>query len=289
MKSTGTSLAGSVRGKRAKPESRRRTRAPKATPSPPAARYTSRIIKAGALLADTKTLLSQWDTAASVKANLARVRQENLFGKASRSRVEDILAIFRQRYLSDEEVAKALVVFVKNRLPTASLDRILFFHSARNDRLLSDAVTELLLPLKARGITDVDALEVRKVIAKWVAEGKTTAKWNDATILRVTQGLLSALRDFGVLQGAVNKRIAPAYLPIEAFAYIAFYLRRHQPSAAKLLELPDWNLFFLPPAGVERFLIEAHQHNLLEYHAAGTVTRLTFPASTLEEYANVIA
>ena len=287
MKSTGTSLAGSVRGKHAESESRRGTRARKPTPSSPAAPYTSRIIKAGALLADTKTLLSHWDTATSVKANLARIRQENLFGKASRSRVEDILAIFRQRYLSDEDVTNALVVFVRNRLPAASLDRILFFHSARNDRLLHDAVTELLLPLKTRGDTDV--LQVQRAIAKWVAQGKAAGKWGDNTILRVTQGLLSALRDFGVLQGAVNKRIAPAYLPVDAFAYIAFYLNKHQPSAAKLLELPDWKLFFLPPVAVERFLIEAHQHNLLEYHAAGTVTRLTFPSNTLEEYANVIA
>jgi hypothetical protein len=289
MKSTGTSLAGIVRGKRAGPQWRRETRPSKTPPSPGTAPYTSRIIKAGALLADTKTLLSHWDTAASLKANLARIRQENLFGKASRSRVEDILAIFRQRYLSDEDVANALVVFVSNRLPAASLDRILFFHSARNDRLLHDAVTELLLPLNARGATDLDALKVQRAVAKWVAEGKTAGKWGDATILRVTQGLLSALRDFGILQGAVNKRIAPVHLPIEAFAYIAFYLSQQQPSAAKLLELPDWRLFFLPPVGVERFLIEAHQHNLLEYHAAGTVTRLTFPVNTLEEYANVIA
>jgi len=289
MKSTKKSLAGSVRGKHAEPKSRRGTRAPKAPPSPAADLYTSRIIKAGALLADTKTLLSHWDNAASVKANLARIRQENVFGKASRSRVEDILAIFRQRYLSQEDVAKALVIFVEDRLPAVSLDRILFFHSARNDRLLHDAVTELLLPLNSRGATDVDVLEVQRTIAKWVVEGKTTAKWGDATILRVTQGLLSALRDFGILQGAVNKRIAPAHLSIEAFAYIAFYLSQQQASASKLLELPDWKLFFLPSAGVERFLIEAHQHNLLEYHAAGTVTRLTFPVNTLEEYANVIA
>jgi hypothetical protein len=105
----------------------------------------------------------------------------------------------------------------------------------------------------------------------------------------VTQGLLSALRDFGVLQGAVNKRIAPTYLPVAAFSYIAYYLKQHQPSGAKLMELPDWKLFLLPREGVERFLFEAHQRHLLEYHSAGNVTRLTFPAETLEEYANVLA
>jgi hypothetical protein len=52
---------------------------------------------------------------------------------------------------------------------------------------------------------------------------------------------ISTLRDFGVLQGAVNKRIAPAYMPVTAFAYIAFYLKQHQPSGARLLEHPDWN------------------------------------------------
>ena len=51
-------------------------------------RYTTRIIKAGALLGDTKTLLSHWDSAQSTRENLRRFREENLFGKASRSRVE---------------------------------------------------------------------------------------------------------------------------------------------------------------------------------------------------------
>jgi len=99
----------------------------------------------------------------------------------------------------------------------------------------------------------------------------------------------AALRDFGVLHGAAKKRIAPTYLPVAAVAYLVFYFKQHQPSGAKLVELPDWKLFFLPREGVERFLFEPHQHKLLEYHAAGTVTRLTFPVNTLEEYANAIA
>ena len=81
----------------------------------PKARYTSRIIKAGALLADTKLLLENWDQGADVQANLDRVRQENLFGKASRSRIEDILLVFRQRYLKDPEILRALVALVKER------------------------------------------------------------------------------------------------------------------------------------------------------------------------------
>ena len=79
--------------------------------------YSSKIIKAGALIGDTKTLLSHWDADASVAENIDRIQRENVFGKASRSRVEDILAIFRQRYLAEESVTKALVSLVQWQVP----------------------------------------------------------------------------------------------------------------------------------------------------------------------------
>jgi hypothetical protein len=75
--------------------------------------YSSKIIKAGAILADTKTLLAHWDLAGSAQDNMERAQRDNLFGKASRSRVSDVLAIFRQRLLGEEAVARALAVLVK--------------------------------------------------------------------------------------------------------------------------------------------------------------------------------
>lgn len=250
--------------------------------------YSSKIIKAGALLPDTKALLSQWNPGVSVSENLQRVRRQNLLGKTSRSRAEDILAIFRQRYLVEESVVLALASIVKRQSNGNTLDRILYFHAVRADFLLRDVVIELLVPHWSRGIMEIDVREIESALRKWVEEGKTSGVWGDSTLRRVTQGVLSTLRDFGVLQGAVKKRIAPAYLSLQAFAYIAFYLKQHQPSGAKLIDLVDWKLFFLPREGVERFLLEAHQHGLLEYHAAGSVTRLTFPVETLEEYVNVL-
>ncbi len=45
------------------------------------ARYASKIIKASALLSDTKMLLAHWDECADVLTNLDRMRQDNVFGK----------------------------------------------------------------------------------------------------------------------------------------------------------------------------------------------------------------
>ena len=116
-----------------------------------------------------------------------------------------------------------------------------------------------------------------------------TGNWSENTIARVTQGLLATLRDFGALQGAVNKRLAPVYVPVQAFAFLAFYLRQYQPSGERLLDDPEWRLFFLTHQAVEQSFFEAHQHHLLEYRAAGSIIRITFPSNSLEEYAHALA
>lgn len=250
--------------------------------------YSSKIIKAGALLSDTKILLANWNNTLSVSENLERFRHENVFGKASRSRIEDILPLFRQRYLENEGTIKALVTLVKGRLPAETLTPILYFYSMQADPLLHDVVVDVLWSMHLRGRSEILVDEILQVLNVWVSEGKTIGLWNETTTLRVAQGILSTLRDFGILEGAIRKRLSPLFLPVEAFAYVAFCLKQTQPSGERLIEDSEWRLFFLSRDAIERFLMEAHQRRLLEYHAAGSIVRITFPAATIEEYADVI-
>jgi hypothetical protein len=251
--------------------------------------YTSKIIKAGALIADTKILLAHWDENLSVKENLDHFRKDNLFGKASRSRVEDILTIFRQRYLTTELVTKALVILVNKNFSAEGLNYILYFHATQADRLLHDVVTKMLVSLQEAGRTDVSVNDVKNWIGRQTAQGKTQVLWSDTTITRCAREVLCTLRDFGILKGVVKKSLAPIYLPVEAFAYIAFYLRKSQVSGERLIHASEWQLFFLSPKAVERFFIEAHQHRFLEYYAAGSIIRIDFPTESLEKYVHVIA
>jgi hypothetical protein len=72
-------------------------------------RYTTRINHVGALLPDTTLMLREWDRDTSVEANLERMQAENIFAKVSRSRIPEMLATFRERYLDDSEMLAALV------------------------------------------------------------------------------------------------------------------------------------------------------------------------------------
>ena len=254
-----------------------------------ASAYTSRIIKAGALLPDIWTLLLSWDTALTGKENLQRARQENLLGKASRSRVEDVLAIFRQRFFADPTLAESLAILAQAGWNKTALNRLLYFFSVRSDRLLHDMVTDVLVPMFRANRLAVEPQEIEARIQQWVAEGKTTASWSDETVRRVSQGVLSTLRDFEVLSGKVLKRIDPPFLPSEAAAFLAFLLIHEGVGPADLTAADYWNLFFLDAVAVERLLLEAHQQHLLSYYAAGQTVRVDFPAETLAEYARALS
>jgi hypothetical protein len=250
--------------------------------------YTSRIIKASALISDTKTLLISWDPGKDTATNLEHARRTNLFGKATRARVEDILNIFRQRYFDDPEIGEALSNLVKGNVPGQWVDPLLYYYSIQNDRTLRAIVLDIIYPRRMNGYKDISREHVIRAVREWVAEGKTTDQWGEETILRVAKNSLAALRDFGVLQGKINKTITPMYLPVEAFTFLALEMWRHGRSGERVLSNEDWKLFFLPPQGVERFFLEAHQEKLLAYFAAGSVVRLEFPVNNLTEMANVL-
>lgn len=258
---------------------------PDAAPEPI---YTSRIIKASALLADTRVLLHEWDLGQSAATNLDRLRQQNVFGKASRSRIDDILTIFRQRYFDDPAIGGMLVTLAQGGAPGAWIDPLLYFFSVQNDRTLRDLVVDVLYPRLQGGYSDVTVEYITRALRTWVAEGKTTSVWGDRTIARVARGALATLRDYGILAGKTHKRIAPFYLPTPSFALAAHWLAGRERSGERVLHSDEWKLFFLPVAGVERFFVEAHQEHLLGYQAAGSVVRIDFPTDDLVEFANVL-
>ena len=177
---------------------------------------------------------------------------------------------------------------MKNSLPAESLDPILYFYTARSDALLHDIIVHVLIPLRAQGRTEVSTSLIEATIRHWIDEGRTTGQWADITITKAAQKSTAILRDFGVLHGKTKKHLAPIYLPVGAFAFVAMVLRQGEPSGGRLINHPEWQLFFLSPEAVERFFVDAHQHHLLEYQASGSVIRLTFPANSVEEYAHVV-
>lgn len=248
--------------------------------------YSARIIKAGALLADTKAFLQAYDENQSVAGNLRRLRSANVFGKASRHRVAEILPVFRHRYCDDDSLARPLRTLARSGVTDDVLDRVLYYHTARADPLLYDFALRYLGSLQTDEGGIVRPADARQVVVKLLREAGLD--WVDGTVRRVTQGLLSTLRDFRALTGHTRKRLGTAHLPLEAFAYVAFAIGCDGVRGERLVSHPVWRLYLLSAEDVERLFVQAQQRRWMSFHSAGRLVRIDFGFPTLEGLVDAI-
>jgi hypothetical protein len=248
--------------------------------------YHTRIQKGGALLDDMRLLVRSWaDSSSAEETQVAR----SLLRKKTLARSKDtFIRAFNPRFLhGDPPNAWKLVRCLEDRNADLELLRPLYFWiTARGDRLLYDFVTQELINIARSGDGSVRIEETTSWIRAQLK--RTHQTWSPTVTLKVARGLLAALRDFKLLEGATRKRVAPVHLPIESFCYVAFCLCLLGCSGEALVHHPDWRLFLLTPSLVERLFLDAHQRNYLSFHSAGRIYRIDFPVASHEAYADVI-
>jgi len=250
--------------------------------------FTSKIIRAPALLNDTKIFLSNWDEDLSVDENINKAIEENIFGRPARSYVKQFLVAFKERYLFGDARDGALRTLVRKGHDDTVINRILYYHTAQADPIIYEFVTEYLFDLHRRGESYLTTKEAQRYIRKLSDEGKTTKEWTDNVCNRVARNILTTLRDFMILEGNVKKKVAPVYLPIKAFVYIAYNLNEKVHAGEKVLNHPEWRLFLLDSRTVERLFLEAHQQKMLDYRSAGNIIRIEYPYKSTKEVVDAI-
>jgi hypothetical protein len=247
---------------------------------------TTRVIKGGALLEDSRRLVDGWEEAKTSEENLDRFRTRNLLGKRSRSRTEDALAILRQRFVDPgPHVIRALR---RLALRADSFRDACYYEAARNDALLAYTAGEVLSELRGRGWVKVTVDDIDRALLD-VPPARAVKEWGDSTRLRVVHGLLSTLRDFGILEGRAIKHIARPHLSFAGFVYVLGRLRDQAPSSQAVVTSPVWRWWLLDDRDVRASLLEADREGLLRFSDAGSIQRIDWRVDGLEEMVRAVA
>ena len=251
--------------------------------------YTSRLQKGGALIEDMRLLVRHWNSG-EVDNQQQQIIDDNLLGKKTKARSADLCRrSFSQRFLNgDPPSAWRIVRPLEDReVPVEILRPVYYWITARSEPVVYDFVLEEVFRRSKASDLSIRVDETVLWIKKKLSERNQS--WSETVSLKVARGLLAALRDFGILDGVANKRIAPVYLPVESFAYLAFVMYKLRLSGERLIMHPDWKLFLMEPSVVENLFLEAHQNRFLHYDAAGKIHRIEFFAHSMEEMADVVA
>ena len=246
--------------------------------------YNTRIQKGGALFEEMRQLVRCWHEGPTEEITKSVIRS-NVLNKTTRARAADILRrTFIPRFVdgTPRNAWRWIRPLEDQNASPQFVKPLYYWISAKAEPIIFDFCQDYILhrmrPARA-GITVED-------VRVWLV-GKGCA-WSPGVTTRVARGLLAAFRDFGILEGRSQKRLASFILPIGSFAYLAFYLHREGVLGRNLVFHPDWHLFLLETPAVEHYFLEAHQRRLIAYHAAGSTISISFPCEKAEDYARVV-
>ena len=81
------------------------------------------------------------------------------------------------------------------------------------------------------------------------------------------------------------REFASFHLPEDSFLYLLHAMAEQKPGAQQVIESPDWHMFLMDSADVERELLHLHQYRRLHYEAAGSLAQLDLPCGSASEFA----
>lgn len=249
------------------------------------------LTKGSASSGDVLQLLRMWRSDEEAAAFRQRVVDGNLLGKTSRSRIEDIVdRVLLNRYApdGDSRVAHHLSLLAKQGVSREILDRLLYYHAALAEHLLYVVATELVYAMRSGGHVRIGTPDVQRFLARLHEEGRAPS-YSDSVAEKLGQAALTTLRDFGILEGRVKKRIAVPRVPAEVSGYLCYALHEQGLSAKRVLTHTDWRLFLLHPPEVEGAVLSAADRGFFMYRSAGDIRRFDFTHDSLEGYVHALA
>jgi hypothetical protein len=249
--------------------------------------WTTRLQKGGALLTDLRQLVCAWKPGISNGDTLTFV--ETVLNKATKTRAKDVYTrAYLPRLINGRPPnAWQYAQFLESVEPGLNIVKPFYYWLAcRSEPVLYQFVDQYLFDKSKANNTYLTIDEaVGWVSSRLLQNGK---KWTPTVQRKTARGMLAALRDFGILEGTIKKKIVYQHLPIESFCVIAFLIVQESGESKSILNHDDWRIFFINAAIVERMLLEAHQQGWLHFEVAGRISRLEFPTHGFKDYVNVV-
>jgi hypothetical protein len=247
---------------------------------------STRLLRKGALIAETRAVLRLWNPEQGVTENLQTSLAENAVGARSAAWLGEIKSTLCSR-LSELSAAEleSLAALARSRAEDDVWRACLHYHSGRADLIYYRFATDWLFEHFRRGTYRIRTGDV----VPFVAASFRTASGAGHDLseygqVRAARDLLRMATDFGILQGTAWKEFTQLHLSDESLVYLLHTMAQSEPNARRVVESQSWRMFLMSPLDVEREILRLHQFKSLHYEVAGSLAQLTLPFASATEY-----
>jgi len=240
--------------------------------------FSGRNTSMGALVEESTRVFN----AIAAGESLAQVKQRCIAGDLLSQRTEKsrrrIWASLTHRYF-EHEVQWAIHEIVDSVLTDqAAFIDLLYLHYALRDRIVFELVTGVLYPRRKTAGAEVTKPDIRNLLDLASTDQPQIAKWTEATRAKLANSTLTALRDFGILNGKVRKFLAPRQVTDKAVEHLLHILVAEGQKGKNIITDVSWRLFFLTEHDVAAKLAILAQQGKIRFEKAGSTVVLETPS-----------
>ena len=250
--------------------------------------YTSTNSSKGALLVESQTLFTYLAReSTSLDSARCAVIKDDMFGKRTNQTRKRCWEVLRSRYFptgGDSVRFHPIITLFRSHASKNMRQGVLYYHFATSDLFSYEATVGFVYDRFSRGLVNIAPRNVREFLTAKERSHPEASTWTPQTRQSLVSHYLSALRDFGVLEGKTRKKIRKPIIDENLFLYIATVLRDCGKSARDTLASDDFKLFLLSPPEVEARFMEAHRNRRIRFQKSGPIISLQLPWETVLEY-----
>lgn len=235
---------------------------------------------------ETYAAFRHWRFGQDRRANIARLKELNVFGAYSGNWLRDLGKVLNRRFDPNGR-DRPLVRMAQAGVDMSVWKPALLWHMTRDEFLVHDFLIHWLEPRFTEGVFRIQVGDVIPYLTTLEKQGLTQdgKPWSRLTRERVASGLLRIAADLGLLRGGVIKEFGSHHLPDDGFLYVLYSIASLEANGAAVIQSPEWQMYLYQPAEVEQEILRLHQFRKLHYERAGSIVALSLPFANAAEYA----
>lgn len=241
--------------------------------------YSARNSSKGALVEEASRIIAALNSGVSLETVRQQVHDGLILTQRSWSNRRRIWTLVQQRYLpasTDWIVSSLRNAYDRGPQGREFITALYVLYSLK-DRLTFDFVTTTLWSKGYENRPVVTRNDVLDLLDRATAEQPQVRRWSESTRIKLAGSILTALRDFGLLDGKQKKVLVRPILPLMTAEFLLRILIAAGCAGRQVLEDPTWRLFLLSPTDVSTVLGKLAQSHVIRFEKAGTTIVLEVP------------
>ena len=257
--------------------------------TPPAIRdtgpYSTRNTAKGALIAETGFVFAAIRDGMTVEQVREEVLDGALLPQRTRNSRKGIWDRIHYRYLTHriEWVVSSFVDALDEGSHGDEFISLAYLHYALRDRVTFDFVTDALWHKGYQTRPLVPRNDVLDLLDQKASQHPEIQRWTETSRVKLAGNILTALRDFGVLEGTQKKFLVRPSLPLTTAEHILRILIVEGRRGREVVEDPTWRLFMLTEQDVSATLAKLSREGNVHFEKVGMTVVLQTPPEWEEE------